>query len=61
MKGCEHCSSLLVHIRLGCNLMAVANTLAYYDTYKITAVKKFHSPGPNVIKLFQSIIYEYSQ
>jgi hypothetical protein len=32
--------------------MEVANTLAYYDTATVTAVKSFtvHAPGANVIK-----------
>jgi hypothetical protein len=34
--------------------MEVANTLAYYDTATITAVRNFtvQAPGVNVIKLF---------
>jgi hypothetical protein len=34
-------SSLGASIRLGWKYMAVANTLAYYDTATITAVKSF--------------------
>jgi hypothetical protein len=36
--------------------MEVANTLAYYDTATITAVKNFivQGPGVNLIKLFWS-------
>ncbi len=38
----------------------MTNTLAYYGTELIAAVKSFmiKAPGPNVIKLFTSIIYE---
>jgi hypothetical protein len=37
--------------------MEVANTLAYYDTETITAVKSFivQAPGVNVIKLFSFV------
>jgi hypothetical protein len=40
--------------------MEVANTLAYYDTVTITVLKSFivQAPGPNVLNLFTSIIYE---
>ncbi len=36
----------------------MANTLAYYDTGTITAVKSFivQAPGANVIKLFMAVI-----
>jgi hypothetical protein len=36
--------------------MAMANTLAYYDTVTITAVKNFivQAPDTNVIKLFMA-------
>ncbi len=42
--------------------MAVANTLAYYVTATITAVKSFivQAPGENIIKLFRSVIYGFS-
>ena len=42
--------------------MEVANTLAYYDTATITAVKSFivQAPGANVIKLFTMVIYCHS-
>ena len=42
--------------------MEVANTLAYYDTATITAVKSFivQAPGANVIKLFTAVIYCHS-
>ncbi len=35
------------------------NTLAYYDTAKITAVKSFivQAPGINVKKIFTAVIY----
>ncbi len=38
----------------------MANTLVYYDTATITAVKSFivQAPGANVIKLFSDVIYE---
>jgi hypothetical protein len=37
------------------------NTLAYYNTAIITVLKCFavQAPGPNVIKLFLSVIYEF--
>jgi hypothetical protein len=40
--------------------MEVANTLTYYDTATITAVKSFivQAPGPNVTKPFVSVIYK---
>jgi hypothetical protein len=39
------------------------NTLAYYENEKITDKNSFIilSPGPNVIKLFPSVIYECLQ
>ena len=47
--------------------MEVANTLAYYDTATITAVKSFivqapaeGFPGANPIKLFTTVIYGFS-
>jgi hypothetical protein len=42
--------------------MEFTNTLAYYDTATITAVKsvKVQAPGPKVIKLFMAVIYECS-
>ncbi len=38
----------------------MANTLAYYDTTTITAVKSFivQAPGANVIKLFKAVVYK---
>jgi hypothetical protein len=38
--------------------MEVANSLAYYYTAKLTAVKRFlvQAPGDNVIKLFSTVI-----
>ncbi len=41
--------------------MTIANTLAYYDTSTITAVKCsiIMSPGAYVIKLFSSVIYGF--
>ncbi len=38
--------------------MEVANTLAYYDTATITAVKSFivQAPGDNAIKLLRSFL-----
>ena len=38
------------------------NTLAYYESSKITDVLSFITlpPGPNVIKLFTAVIYECS-
>ncbi len=44
--------------------MAVANTLAYYVTATITAVKSciVQAPvGPIVIKLFTTVNYKYSE
>ncbi len=42
--------------------MEVVNTLVYYDTATITAVKSYIvlNPGPNVIKLFTTVIYPHS-
>ncbi len=39
----------------------MANTLAYYDTAIITAVKSFivQAPGDNVMKPFTAIIYAF--
>jgi hypothetical protein len=41
--------------------MLVANSLTYYDTATITAVKGFIvlAPGANVIKLFSVVIYPH--
>jgi hypothetical protein len=52
-----HSGSLLVlptNIRLGWQSIKVANTLAYYDTAIITAVKSFivQAPGVNVTKKY---------
>ncbi len=43
--------------------VAEANTLAYYNTATIMAVKSFivQAPGANLIKLFTAIIYEFSK
>jgi len=40
--------------------MAVANTLAYYDTIIITAVKRFviKTPGPKAQNHFKATIYQ---
>ncbi len=66
MEFCKvfHSGSLLVlptNIRLGWKSMQVANTLAYYDIAKITAVKSFivQAPADNVIKPFTAIIYAF--
>jgi hypothetical protein len=42
--------------------MEVANTLAYYNTATITAVKsiKGQAPGAFTVKLFTAVIYEFS-
>jgi hypothetical protein len=42
--------------------MQVANTLAYYDTAIITAVKSFIvlASGVNAVKLFTAVIYRHS-
>jgi hypothetical protein len=42
--------------------MEVENTLAFYDTTKVTAVKSFivQAPGVNVIKLFTAVSYDFS-
>jgi hypothetical protein len=51
-------SRLVLHtnIRLGWKSMQLANTLAYYNTAIITAVKRFivQGPGVDIIKLFLS-------
>jgi hypothetical protein len=44
--------------------MTVANTLTYYDTATITAIKSFivQDPGAKVLQLlhpFTAVIYEY--
>jgi hypothetical protein len=61
MEFCKvfHSGSLPVlptNFRLGWKSMQVANTLAYYDTAIITAVKSFivRAPGANVTKHFVS-------
>jgi len=40
--------------------MAVANPLAYYDTAKITSVKRFYCAGPKSMLIFSlaSVIVE---
>ncbi len=38
----------------------MANTLAYYDTTTITAVKSFIVQA-NVIKLFKAVVYKFLQ
>ena len=60
-----HSGSLLVlptNIRLGLQSIKVANTLAYYDTAIITAIKSFivQAPGASVKKLFTAVIYKLS-
>jgi hypothetical protein len=42
--------------------MQVANAPAYYYAAKFTVVKSFilQAPGPNVIKRFTLVIYEFS-
>jgi hypothetical protein len=42
----ESSLALSANIRLGWKLMEVANTLAYYDTATITAVKSFIVQAP---------------
>ncbi len=61
------CSALVVslscpqNIRQGCKSVQVANTLAYYDTAIITAVKSFivHAAGDCTIKLVVAVIYGF--
>ncbi len=50
------------NIRLGCKLQTVANTLAYYNTGKITAYKSFIVGDLkfNGIKPFTVVIYCHS-
>ncbi len=52
------CLVLPTNIRLGWKSMQVANTLAYYDTAIITAVKSFIVQASEVgtIKLFTAVI-----
>ncbi len=51
--------ALPANIRLGCERMAVWNTLAYFVAATITTVKSFivQAPGPNVTILFTAVIY----
>ncbi len=48
-------------IRLGWKSVQVANTLAYYDTLIITAVKSFidQAPGSSIIKRITAVIYRF--
>jgi hypothetical protein len=39
--------------------MALANTLAYYDTAAITALKSFNAPAPNDSVSWHSKVVEY--
>ncbi len=48
--------ALAENFRLGWKLRAVADTLAYYDTVTITAVKSFIT-DPNTVKPFTVVIY----
>jgi hypothetical protein len=41
--------TLVTNIRLGWKQKAVANTIAYYKTTTIMAVKKFYSTGPRIV------------
>jgi hypothetical protein len=54
--------ALPANIRLGRKGLAGTNILACFNIATITAVKGFivQSPGPNVIKLFVDVIYEWS-
>jgi len=54
-------SVLPTNIRLGWKSMQLASTLAYYDTAKITAVKKFYSSGPSTIIIFTPVNYSASE
>jgi hypothetical protein len=53
-------SGFLTNISLDWKGLPVTNTLAYYELIS-TDVKKFTAldPGPNVIKLFTVVSYEY--
>ncbi len=55
------CLVLHTNIRLGRKSMQVANTLAYYDTAIITAVKRFivQAPGVKLLKLFLCNVSQY--
>jgi hypothetical protein len=50
---------LPANVRLGWKRMAVANTLAYYDTATIMAIKSFivQATEPSVKKRYSSVIY----
>jgi hypothetical protein len=54
--------ALSTNIKLGWKRLARTNTLVYSKYSSIKDVKRFitMSPGPNVIKLFTSVIYEFS-
>ncbi len=54
----ESSLALNANIRLKLKSMEVANTLAYYNTVTITAVKSFlrQAPGACTIKLFTAVI-----
>ncbi len=44
------------NIRLGWKLIAMANTLAYYDMITITTVKSFIIRAPALLRLEQSLV-----
>jgi hypothetical protein len=46
------------NIRLGWKLIAVANTLAYYDMITITTEKSFIIRAPALLRLEQSLVSE---
>jgi hypothetical protein len=61
------------NIRLGRKGLAVINTLAYYSTeffypnpqiysnlFDFSSIKAAAESGPNVTKLFKTVIYEFS-
>ena len=64
LSGATHRQALAFpsDIRLGWKGLPGTNSLAYYERSYLTAVKSFITlrPGPNVIKLFMSVIYGFS-
>ncbi len=52
--------ALPTNVRLGWKSLPRTNTLAYYKSLEITAVKSFITlaPGQNITKLFTAVMYE---
>jgi hypothetical protein len=60
LKGVSLNSPLLTNLRLGREACQGTNTLAYYGNASISDFKNLIKlgSGPNVIKLFSSVIYK---